>query len=410
MTSIGNSEKSISDVVTATWKGGRAPVWSALIVSAVLAIGLGTSASYAASCEGGDDHSNPSSFACGNSDTFSPHSVAIGEFAQSGEPDTTDTSNVAVGFDAHASGSSVALGSETRAGDTSNGIEDSKFHTAVGNGAEAGQVIGAQSSTALGTFAKANASYATVAGANSTANFDGSMALGANVGTTRENQVAIGNGNNTYTLAGVASQASIDAQGGPTYLMTTDGNGNLAASTFDTATLEALPAQVSQNTTAISNLNTTVSSHTTQINANTAELADHETRITSNTNAIAVHTTQIADLDTRVTTNTNNITQLDGRVGALETGFQDLGSRISENRTEARAGTALALATAGLRYDDRPGKLSLAGGFGNFKGQSGLALGLGYNPSLDFRLNGAISATTNHGDVGVSLGASWTLN
>ncbi|WP_245440716.1 YadA C-terminal domain-containing protein [Mesorhizobium sanjuanii] len=185
--------------------------------------------------------------------------------------------------------------------------------------------------------------------------------------------------------------------------MTTDGNGNLPASTFDVATLEGLPAQVTQNTSAIGNLNTTVGSHTT-------ELADHETRITNNTSAIAVHTTQIAGLDSRVTTNTNNITQLDGRVGALESGFQDLGDQVSENRTEARAGTALALATAGLRYDDRPGDLSLAGGFGNFKGQSGLALGLGYNPSQDFRLNGAISATTNRGDVGVSLGASWTLN
>lgn len=46
-------------------------------------------------------------------------------------------------------------------------------------------------------------------------------------------------------------------------------------------------------------------------------------------------------------------------------------NRISDNGTEARAGTALALATAGLRYDDRPGKLSLAGGFGNFKGHLG---------------------------------------
>jgi len=139
------------------------------------------------------------------------------------------------------------------------------------------------------------------------------------------------------------------------------------------------------------------------VRSHTTELADHETRITNNT-------TEIADLDTRVTTNTSNITQLDGRVGALEAGFQGLGDQISENRTEARAGTALALATAGLRYDDRPEKLSLAGGFGYFKGQSGLALGLGYNTSEDFRLNAALSATTNHGDVGVSVGASWTLN
>ncbi|MEV8649990.1 YadA-like family protein [Mesorhizobium ciceri] len=64
----------------------------------------------------------------------------------------------------------------------------------------------------------------------------------------------------------------------------------------------------------------------------------------------------------------------------------------------------------GTGYDDRPEKLSIAGGFGHFKGQSGLALGLGYNTSEDFRLNAAVSATTSRGDVGVSVGASWTLN
>ncbi|MER8583391.1 YadA-like family protein [Mesorhizobium sp. M0895] len=99
-----------------------------------------------------------------------------------------------------------------------------------------------------------------------------------------------------------------------------------------------------------------------------------------------------------------------GMALALESGFQDLGEQVSENRSEARAGTALALATAGLRYDDRPGKLSMAGGFGHFKGQSGLALGFGYSTSQDFRLNAAVSASTNRGDVGVSVGASWTLN
>ncbi|BAV48983.1 yada domain-containing protein [Mesorhizobium loti] len=304
--------------------------------------------------------------------------------------------------------------------------------TAIGTEAQAGaSAVGQANATALGTSAQANALNATALGAGATANFSNSTAIGQGVQTTRDNQIMVGTGSNTYTLAGITSQASTAAQAGPTYLVTTDGAGNLAASTFDVATLQNLPAEVAQNSTDISNLNTTVSNHTTQIaantqelsdhetritnnttqiNANTTELADHETRITNNTNAIAVHTTEIADLDTRVTANTSNITQLDGRVGALEAGFQDLGDQISENRTEARAGTALALATAGLRYDDRPEKLSLAGGFGYFKGQSGLALGLGYNTSEDFRLNAALSATTNQGDVGVSVGASWTLN
>ncbi len=232
---------------------------------------------------------------------------------------------------------------------------------------------------------KANATIATALGASAVANYSNSIAIGAGATTTRDNQVVLGRGTNTYTLAGIHSQASTDAQSGPTYLVTTDAAGNLAASTFDVATLEGVSAQVAQNGIAITNLNNTVSDHTTQIAINTTELADHETRIANNTSQISSNTqelanhetritnntTEIADLDTRVTTNTSNITQLDGRVGALEAGVQDLGNQISETRTEARAGTALALATAGLRYDDRPEKLSLAGGFGHFKGQSG---------------------------------------
>jgi len=369
----------------------------------VLSVAVFVYSASAEECAGGHDH-GLNSFACGGAaNTYGDQSVAVGTFAMTGSENTPSDNDTAVGHSAGAFGQSLAVGSNAKAG-VDNQIDPNRFHTAIGTGAEAGQGFnGLEYSTAVGYVAKANASYAVAIGAAAEANFNGSIAIGESVKTTRNNQLAVGNGANTYTLAGVASQASKDAQGATTYLMTTDGDGNLAASTFDIATLESLPAQVTQNSNAISNLTTTVGGHTT-------ELADHETRITSNTNAIAVHTTQIADLDTRVTTNTNNITELDGRVGALEGGFQNLGGQISENLTEARGGTALALATAGLRYDDRPGKLSLAGGFGNFKGQSGLALGLGYNPSLDFRLNGAISATTSNGDVGVSLGASWTLN
>ncbi|TPJ50966.1 YadA-like family protein [Mesorhizobium sp. B2-7-1] len=399
----------------------------ALIGSIGLALGtLALGNASAGECAGGHDTGHSNSLACGNdtsidigqAQTSAAFATAVGPRAYVGELEGS-----AVGYNAKAGAQGTAFGAYSKAGLDIGFL--SSGSTAIGMGAEAGVAADGQNeATALGHNSTANALNATALGAGATANFLASTAIGQGASTTRDNQVAIGTGGNTYTLAGVNSQASKDAQGGQTYLMTTDGRGNLAVSTFDTATLEALPAQVAQNSTDITTLNTTVNSHTTQITANTTELADHETRITnntteladhetritSNTDAIAVNTAQISGLDTRVTTNTTNIAQLDGRVGALESSFQDLGGQISENRTEARAGIALALATAGLRYDDRPGKLSLAGGFGNFKGQSGLALGLGYNPSLDFRLNGAISATTNHGDVGVSLGASWTLN
>ncbi|WP_292403096.1 YadA-like family protein [Mesorhizobium sp.] len=309
----------------------------------------------------------------------------------------------AVGNSAVADGQvSTAVGEGARAGYQVN--HENPGTTAIGAFAEAGTGGPNQAgATALGRSAKANALNATALGTQAEANFSDSVAIGQGVTTTRANQVSIGQGTNTYTLAGINSQASQNAQSGTKYLVTSDAAGNLATASVNIDEIEGLADEVAANTTQINTLNTTVGAHTTQI-------ADHETRITGNTNTLNLHTTQISSLDSRTTVNETNIALLDGRVGALEGSFQDLGEQISENRSEARAGTALALATAGLRYDDRPDKLSLAGGFGHFKGQSGLALGLGYSTSEDFRLNAAISASTNRGDVGVSIGASWTLN
>jgi trimeric autotransporter adhesin len=67
-------------------------------------------------------------------------------------------------------------------------------------------------------------------------------------------------------------------------------------------------------------------------------------------------------------------------------------TQVDDNRREARAGTALALATSGLHFDPRPGKASLAAAFGNYKGMSGLAVGLGYAVSDRWRFNAAVPA------------------
>jgi autotransporter adhesin len=98
-----------------------------------------------------------------------------------------------------------------------------------------------------------------------------------------------------------------------------------------------------------------------------------------------------------------SVTALDSRMTSLE-------GTVGENREEARGGTALALAAASLRYDDRPEKLSIAGGVGYFKGLTGLSFGVGYATSDTFRINGAVSGVPELGDVGVSAGVSWTLN
>ena len=74
-----------------------------------------------------------------------------------------------------------------------------------------------------------------------------------------------------------------------------------------------------------------------------------------------------------------------------------LNGRINDVNREARGGIALALA-ARLQFDNRPGKVLLSGGYGNFKGQSGFAVGLAMG-SESMRFNAAFTAA-EQGDIG----------
>jgi trimeric autotransporter adhesin len=102
--------------------------------------------------------------------------------------------------------------------------------------------------------------------------------------------------------------------------------------------------------------------------------------------------------------------QLQGVATGLQSQIAGLQAEIEDNRREARAGTALALASSGLHFDPRPGKASLAAAFGAYKGQSGLALGLGYAVSDRWRINAAFTGTPQVSDYGMVAGGSWTLN
>ena len=103
-----------------------------------------------------------------------------------------------------------------------------------------------------------------------------------------------------------------------------------------------------------------------------------------------------------------------GQLQSVATGFQSqiggLQTQMNDNRWEARGGAALALAASGLRYDDRPGKLSIGGALGNFKGESGLAFGLGYAATTQLRFNASVSGAPSHGGVGAVIGGSLSLN
>ena len=89
--------------------------------------------------------------------------------------------------------------------------------------------------------------------------------------------------------------------------------------------------------------------------------------------------------------------------------FGQLNQGISEVRTEARQAAAIGLAAASLRYDDRPGKASVAVGGGYWRSEGAVAIGAGYT-SEDGRIRSNLSGTTTGGNWGVGAGISFTLN
>jgi hypothetical protein len=98
------------------------------------------------------------------------------------------------------------------------------------------------------------------------------------------------------------------------------------------------------------------------------------------------------------------------QLGGLQNQIGGLQNQINDNRWEARGGIAVALAAGGLHFDDRPGKLSVAGAYGNFKGASGLAVGLGYAATTRLRFNATVSGSPDQGSIGAVVGGSLTLN
>ncbi|KEG21062.1 hypothetical protein H710_00004 [Bartonella bacilliformis Ver097] len=89
--------------------------------------------------------------------------------------------------------------------------------------------------------------------------------------------------------------------------------------------------------------------------------------------------------------------------------FNALNYEIDGVRKEARQAAAIGLAVSNLRYNDMPGKLSLAFGAGMWRGKSAVAVGTGFM-SVDGKVRANVSATTTGGHWGVGAGVSVTLN
>ncbi|MBX4335403.1 Vomp family autotransporter [Bartonella raoultii] len=89
--------------------------------------------------------------------------------------------------------------------------------------------------------------------------------------------------------------------------------------------------------------------------------------------------------------------------------FDALRYGIEDARKEAKQAAAIGLAVSNLRYNDMPGKLSVAFGSGLWRSQSAFAFGAGYTSEKgDIRSN--LSVTTSGGHWGIGAGFNMTLN
>ncbi|GAA5109833.1 Vomp family autotransporter [Bartonella jaculi] len=89
--------------------------------------------------------------------------------------------------------------------------------------------------------------------------------------------------------------------------------------------------------------------------------------------------------------------------------FEALNYNIENARKEAKQAAAIGLAVSNLRYNDTPGKLSVAFGSGLWRSQSAFAFGAGYT-SENGKIRSNLSATSAGGHWGVGIGLNLTLN
>jgi hypothetical protein len=197
--------------------------------------------------------------------------TAIGAAAQASGVSSVAISGVATGIGAVGiRGNAAGLGSLAALG-TSTGDQA----IAVGYQAQAANYgstsLGANSSadgeraTAMGFQAHVAGSRASAFGADSTATGENTIAIGgwasathenavafgSHATTTRPNQMMLGTSSNSYTAPGITSVESRSYQQGPTQLITTDSQGNLAAGDFESLGLASSVA-VERNSEGVS--------------------------------------------------------------------------------------------------------------------------------------------------------------
>ncbi|MFZ1883842.1 MAG: YadA-like family protein, partial [Rhodoplanes sp.] len=209
---------------------------------------------------------------------------------------------------------------------------------AVGNVASA-----ANGGAAFGDNSVATGSLATAIGPGAQATFAGSTALGAGAVTNRANQVMIGTANATYTAPGITSAASLAAQSGSTYFVTSDLNGNLAVSSMS-------PANI--------------------VNS--------------------------------ITTLEGSVSALQGSVAALQADVASLHTDVAK----AFEGTAVAIALGGGYLPDNK-RFAISTNWGTFRGENAASVVAHLRVNDFMVVNGGFASGFQHGGMGGRVGATF---
>jgi trimeric autotransporter adhesin len=193
----------------------------------------------------------------------------------------TGLETLAVGYGAFSSSLwSTAVGSLSIA----SGESSAAFgYSAIANGLAA---------TAIGRLAKAGGDSSIALGFGSSAQFDRSIAIGSD--TTRIGQIALGDFQNSLTVAGIANGNS--KQSGGLKMVTTDAAGNFGVADIPTAGGTFDPTSINNAITALQGVDT-----------------GYNTRITALENAPAVMPFDPAPINARLATHDGQIANLDGR-------------------------------------------------------------------------------------------------
>lgn len=354
------------------------------------------------------------------------YSIAIGRDAASGGGQAA----VAMGWNSLASGTkAVALGSNaTVTGESGLAVGRRAFAlandtTALGGFALANQVgasaLGYQAiaagvnSTAVGNSAVAVGNRSTAVGVQSQANATGSLALGdtAIVSNTATNGIALGTNatvNHAGSLAmGAGATTTVGAQAGYTAYGLAATQTSVGEVSFGAAGAARKLTNVAAGQAATDAVNV---SQLDQVAQNTAASLGGGAAYDPTTGAYTAPTYNVAnatyrDVGSALNALNNNVIS-QGRAYTDEQ-IANVRSEAAHDRREARAGSAAAMAVAGLPQPTQPDKNMVSMGASVFQGQSAVALGLS-RVTADNRwvMKGAVTSTSR-GQFGAAVGGGY---